>query len=104
MQKDINNNYQKIFTREIRIYSVNRIRALEPSHCAAALVCFLHQVHQDITDFLIDTYIKLLNQATNRAKSKIDKETQQKEGDIRQSLRNFLRKRMFNKAYASDIP
>ena len=86
---DINNNYQKIFAREIRIYSVHRIRALEVTHRLAALVCFLHQVYQDITDFLIETYIKLLNQSANRAKAKVDKQIQQKEEDIRQSLKNY---------------
>jgi TnpA family transposase len=85
----INNNYQKIFAREIRIYSVDRIRALEPSHRIAALVCFLHQAYQDLTDFLIDTYIKLLNQSINRATTKVNKLIQQKEEDIRQSLKDY---------------
>ncbi len=86
---DINNNYQKIFAREIRIYSVNRIRALETTHRVAALICFLHQIYQDITDFLIETYIKLLNQSTNRAKAKVNKQIQQKEEDVRQALKSY---------------
>lgn len=86
---DINNNYQKIFTKEIRLYSVNRIRALEPDHRIAALVCFLHQAYQDITDFLVETYCKLLNGAFGRAEAKVNAQFQQHEASIRQSINNY---------------
>ena len=49
----ISNNYQKIFTREIRIYSITRIRGLETTRKHTALICFLHQIYQDNIDFLV---------------------------------------------------
>jgi len=64
---DISSNYQKILAKEIRVYSVNRIQSLEITRKNTALVCFLHQTYKDLTDYLIETYIKLLNTVYKRA-------------------------------------
>jgi hypothetical protein len=83
------NNYQKIFTREIRVYSIGRIRALTPQHRYTAVACFLHQTHQDTMDFFIENFIKLLNRSYNRAKAKVEAQVKQNEADIRQSLQTY---------------
>ena len=86
---DINNNYQKVFTREVRAYSISRLRELETIHRHTALVCFLHQVYQDTTDFLVDTFLKLLNAANNKVVVKIEDRIQHKEKKIRKALTHY---------------
>jgi len=83
---DLSHNYQKILAKEIRLYSVNRIQALDITRKNTALVCFLHQTYKDTTDYLIETYIKLLNTVYKRAKTKEESNRQKQEEEIRQSL------------------
>lgn len=87
--RHINNNYQKIFTREIRVYSVGRIRSLTSPRRYTAIACFLHQSYQDTTDFFIDSFIKLLNRSYNRSKAKVEAQIRQNEEDIRKSLKTY---------------
>lgn len=89
VELDINNNYQKIFTREIKNYSITRIRELSPIYRHTALVCFLQQSYQDITDYLIDTYIKLINKAYSKSKGEADKDLALQEDQIKHSLNNY---------------
>ena len=94
---EISNNYQKIFAKEIRIYSIARIRALEPSHKYSALICFLNQAYQDITDFLVDSYTKVLNRAYNTCTTKVDKEIISEEKKEQKSLKNYAKMKGFIK-------
>jgi hypothetical protein len=86
---DISNNYQKILTREIKIYSINRIQELDVIKRNAALTCFLHQVYRETVDYLVETYIKLLNTAYKRSKRKEESLRSQKEKEVREALRNY---------------
>ena len=86
---NVNNNYQKIFAREIRVYSITRIRALPVMHRHTALACFLQQSYKDTIDFLIDTYIKLLNKSQSRSKHLAEAELNEQEDNIKKSLDNY---------------
>lgn len=86
---NINNNYQKVFTREVRSYSISRLKELETTYRHTALICFLHQVHQDTTDFLVDTFMKLLNTTNNRVETKLEDKIQHKEKKIKKALTHY---------------
>lgn len=86
---DINSNYQKILTREIKIYSINRIRALDVTRRNAGLICFLQQMYRETMDYLIETYIKLLNSVYKRSKRKEESIRLQKEKEIKEALKNY---------------
>ena len=86
---NVNNNYQKIFTKEIRCYSITKIRALSVPHRHTALACFLQQSYKDITDFLIDTYIKLINKSYSRSKYLAEAELSEQEDNIKKTLKNY---------------
>ena len=86
---DISSNYQKILAKEIKLYSVNRIQLLGTTQKNTALVCFLHQTYKDITDYLIEAYIKVLNTVYKRAKTAEENKRHEQEKAIKQSLINY---------------
>ena len=98
----ISSNYQKILAKEIRLYSVNRIQALDVARRNTALVCFLHQTYKDATDYLIDTYIKLLNALYKRAKTKEENNRRLQEEEIKQRL--LIYEQMKNMIQDTNIP
>jgi TnpA family transposase len=98
----ISSNYQKILAKEIRLYSVNRIQALDIARRNTALVCFLHQTYKDVTDYLIETYIKLLNALYKRAKTKEENNRRLQEEEIRQRL--LIYEQMKNMIQDTNIP
>ncbi len=86
---DINSNYQKILTREIKIYSINRIRELNITRRNAGLICFLQQIYRETMDHLIETYMKLLNSVYKKSKRKEENIRLQKEKEIKEALKNY---------------
>ena len=86
---DINNNYKRTLTNEIKRCSVNRIRKMETTKKYTAIIFFLQQVYQDYLDILISTYIKLINTAYTRAENEVIKQNHKNEEQIRESLKNY---------------
>jgi hypothetical protein len=57
----LNNNYKRYLSSYVTRCDANRLRELEPLHRYAALVCFLQDAYQNITDHTFDMYQKALN-------------------------------------------
>ena len=85
----INNNYQKILTREVKSYSITKLRKIDPLYRYAAIVCFLHQNYKDSNDFLAESCIKLLSSSYKRADKIIKLKVTQNEKEIRKALKNY---------------
>jgi TnpA family transposase len=85
----VNNNYQRTLANEVKRCSADRIKKMEPTRRYTALVCFLKQAHQNNTDLLISSYIKLINAAHTRSETQVEKKFKQNEAMIRKSLENY---------------
>ncbi|MDA1116389.1 MAG: Tn3 family transposase, partial [Bacteroidetes bacterium] len=85
----VNNNYQRTLANEVKRCSVDRLKKMEPTRRYTALVCFLQQAHQNNTDLLISSYIKLMNAAHTRSNTQVDKQFKSHETLIRESLSHY---------------
>lgn len=86
---NISSNYQKILSKEIRVYSVNRIQSLDATRRNTSLVCFLHQAYRDTMDYLIETYLKLLNKVNKSARNAEERERHKHDKAVSKALQNY---------------
>ena len=85
----LNNNYQRSLAQYVRRLSAYRIQRLAEQRRYAVLICFLHQQHADLLDFLVEMHTKLMTNVYNRAENTIGKMLKQRRKVIRQSLETF---------------
>ncbi|MHC4536003.1 MAG: Tn3 family transposase, partial [Planctomycetota bacterium] len=85
----LNNNYQRTLTNYVKECSAYRLRELTPSHCNAAITCFLWQTYRDTIDQIVDMYDKLITKVYNWASEDLNEELKQKRRLIKQALEMF---------------
>lgn len=85
----LNNNLQRWMNRYVRKTTAFRIKELKEKRRYALLVCFLKQHHRDLTDDLVKTYDKVMNQMYNRTQIDLDKQHRKQRKTIRTSLEVF---------------
>ena len=85
----LNNNYQRSLARYVQNRSASRLKQLKNDRRHALLVCYLHQLHADTIDFLIEMHDKLMTGVYSRAESNIAREMQRRRRAINRSLTTF---------------
>jgi len=82
----LNNNLQRWMNHYIRKASVFRIRELQEKKRYALMVCFLQQHYRDLTDDLVRTYDKVMNQMYSKTELDLDKYNRNQRKSINSSL------------------
>jgi hypothetical protein len=85
----LNNNYQRSLARYVHHRSAGRLQQLNSNRRHALLVCFLHQLHADTIDFLVEMHDKLMTGVYGRAENNIAKEMKRRRQAIDRSLATF---------------
>lgn len=85
----LNNNLQRWMNRYVRQATATRLRKLTDRKRYALMVCFLKQHYLDMTDDLVRTYDKVMNQTYNRTQVELDKQNRKNRKSIKKSLTTF---------------
>ena len=85
----LNNNLQRWMNRYVRKTTATRLRDLKEKRRYALLICFLKQYYQDMTDNLVKTYDKLMNQMYSRTELDLDKHHRKQRKSVKNSLVTF---------------
>lgn len=82
----LNNNLQRSMNRYIRKSTASRIRKVKEKRRYALMVCFLKQHYLDMTDSLMKTYDKVMNQMYTKTESDLDKHHRKQRKSVKKSL------------------
>jgi hypothetical protein len=85
----LNNNLQRSMNRHVRKATATRIRKIKKKRRYALMVCFLKQHYQDMTDSLMKTYDKVINQMYIKTESDLDKHHRKQRKLVKKSLATF---------------
>ena len=85
----LNNNLQRWMNRYVRKITATRLRDVKEKRRYALLICFLKQHYQDLTDNLVKTYDKLMNQMYSRTELDLDKHHRKQRKSVKNSLATF---------------
>lgn len=85
----LSNNLQRWMNRYVRQATASRLRRLTAKKRYAMIVCFLRQHYLDLTDNLVKTYDKVMNQTYNRTQIALDKQNRKERKSIKASLITF---------------
>ncbi len=83
---DINNNYQRALAGEVKRCSVARLRELDQAYRYSSLVSFLLHCYSETVDFVIKTFISLLNSSYTKSDNRITQKFKEHKDSIRDSL------------------
>ncbi|WKN46429.1 Tn3 family transposase [Tunicatimonas pelagia] len=85
----LNNNYQRSLTKYAERCSADRLRQLQPAHRYSVLVCFLHQMHRETVDYLVDMLYKIVTRVYNRAQHDVEDHVKKQRKLLRRTLSTF---------------
>lgn len=85
----LNNNLQKVLTRQADQASAYRLRGMPAPQRYTVLVCFLTQTYQDTLDQLVGMYDKLITGTYRRAQHDLDEDLKRQRMTLRDTLMSF---------------
>jgi TnpA family transposase len=85
----LNNNFQRVLTRQAHQSSVYRLRGLPAPQRYTVLVAFLSQTYRDTLDQLISMYDKLVTGTYRRAQRALDETVKRHRLTLRETLQSF---------------
>ena len=85
----LNQNYKRQLIRQVRYYSVTRIKSMPEERQHAFLICLCHKLYEETIDYIVEMVIKLFDRAEKHATKEINSETQRKRREIKKALEQY---------------
>ncbi len=85
----LNNNLQKVLSRQAHTASVYLLRGLPAAQRYTTLVCFLTHTYQETLDQLVSMYDKLVTGTYRRAQHDLDEAVKRQRTTLRDALQSF---------------
>ncbi len=85
----LNNNYQRRLAKYALRFSAHRLKQTEVMRRYAILTCFLRQTYNETTDYIVDTYFKLIQKIYSRAENQVNDATKKQRKKLKGSLVAF---------------
>ena len=85
----LNQNYKRQLIRQVRYYSVTRIKSMPEERQYAFLICLCHKLYEETIDYIVEMVIKFFDRAEKHATKEINTETQRKRREIKKALEQY---------------